>query len=240
MGKPSPRARSDDDQHADPMPNDPARAALAERLFSLGGVAVLRLRSANDAVDVIAALQAGGVSAIEVTVTTPDAMRIIEQASTRVPDAFLGVGSVLGAETARHAVESGARFVVSPVFRPEVVAEAHRLGVPAGPGAFTPTEILRAHEAGADVVKIFPSEVLGLPFLKGVLAPMPFLKLMPTGGVTPDNAGDWIRAGAVAVGLGSALVDPALVANRDFAGITARARRLTDSIASARSAGGAL
>lgn len=221
------------------MTNDSARAALAGRLFSLGGVAVLRLRSSNDAIDVIAALHAGGVSAIEVTVTTPDAMRILEQAAARMPDAFLGVGSVLDGETARRAVEAGARFVVSPVFVPEVVAEAHKHGVPAGPGAFTPTEILRAHQAGADVVKIFPSEVLGLPFLKGVLAPMPFLKLMPTGGVTPDNAGDWIRAGAVAVGLGSALVDPALVATRDFAGITARARRLTDSIAAARAAGSA-
>ena len=216
------------------------RERIAKRLFDCGAVAVLRLPRADDALAVIEALHAGGVSAIEVTVTTPDALTIIEQAA-RLEGVLVGVGSVLDADTARRAVDAGARFVVSPVFQAEVVAEAHRMGVPAGPGAFTPTEILRAHRSGAEVVKVFPADVLGLPFLKGVLAPMPFLKLMPTGGVTPENAGDWLRAGAAVVGLGSALIDPALVATRDFAALTARACRLALSVADARgtSSGGA-
>ena len=115
-----------------------------------------------------------------------------------------------------------------------MIEEAHRLGVPAMPGAFSPTEILDAHEAGADIVKITPAEVLGVAFLKGVLAPMPFLRLMPTGGVTPENVGDWLRAGAVAVGVGSALVDAKLVAAGDFATLTERARRMAAGVEHAR------
>ena len=105
------------------------------------------------------------------------------------------------------------------------------------PGAFTPTEILRAHRAGADVVKVFPSEALGPAFVRGVLGPMPFLRIMPTGGVTPENVGDWVRAGVFAVGLGSALVGPKLVATADFATLTERARRLVANVAAARGAG---
>ena len=149
-------------------------------------------------------------------------------------DVLIGTGSVLDADTARRAIEAGARYVVSPVFEPEVVEEAHRQGVPAMPGAFTPTEILRAHQAGADIVKVFPAEVFGPAFIKGVLAPMPFLRLMPTGGVTPENAGDWIRAGAAAVGLGSALVDPQLVAAGQFDALTQRASRVAKGIAATR------
>jgi 2-dehydro-3-deoxyphosphogluconate aldolase/(4S)-4-hydroxy-2-oxoglutarate aldolase len=217
-----------------------ARAALTEQLFTHGGVAVLRLPRADDAFRAIEALREGGVMAIEVTVTTPGALAIIAETASRLPDVLVGVGSVLDVETARRAVDAGAKFVVSPIFKPEIVAEAHRLGVPAGPGAFTPTEALRAHEAGADVVKIFPADTLGIAFLKGVLAPMPFLRLMPTGGVTPENAGDWLRAGAACVGLGGALIDPKLVAAGDFAALTARARRLMQSVAAARdSSGGA-
>ena len=194
----------------------------------------MRMPSADQALSVIDALRAGGVSAVEVTVTTPDALSIIEQVASRHSDVMVGVGSVLDAATARRAVECGACFVVSPVLVEEVVAEAKRLGVPAVPGAFTPTEVLRSHRSGADLVKIFPADALGPSFLKGILAPMPFLRLMPTGGVTPENADAWLRAGAVAVGLGSALVDPGLIATGDFDAITARARRLTESIAKAR------
>jgi 2-dehydro-3-deoxyphosphogluconate aldolase/(4S)-4-hydroxy-2-oxoglutarate aldolase len=212
------------------------RAQLAERLFAHAAVAVLRLPSAHDAVRAVEALYAGGVSAIEVTVTTPDAFSIIAEIAGRLPDVLVGVGSVLDAATARRAVDAGAKFVVSPIFKSEIVEEAHRLGVPAGPGAFTPAEMLRAHEAGADVVKLFPADTLGIAYLKAVLAPMPFLRLMPTGGVTPENAGDWLRAGAACVGLGSALVDPKLVAAGDFAALTARARRLLQSVNEARGA----
>lgn len=215
------------------VPNE--TAATVERMRALGVVAVVRMKDAGRAMQTVAAIHAGGVSAIEVTVTTPGALELIALVSRELGDAVLvGVGSVLDVETARRAVDAGARYVVSPVFDEEVVRAAHDLGVPAMPGAFTPTEVLRAHRAGADVVKVFPGEVLGPAFIKGVLAPMPFLRLMPTGGVTPDNVGTWIKAGAVAVGVGSALMDPKMIAAGDFAGLTGLARRLADGVAQAR------
>lgn len=218
-----------------------ARERIVQRLLGLGAVAVIRMEDGREALKVMEAIYAGGVSAVEVTMTMPDAVKVIKEAVRRLPtDVMVGVGSVLDPTTARRAIAAGACYVVSPVFERDVVDEAHQQGVPAMPGAFTPTEILRAHEAGADVVKVFPAEVFGPGFIRGVLAPMPFLRLMPTGGVTPDNAGDWIRAGAVAVGLGSALVDSKLVAAGDFDALTERARRLCQNVAEARqgSAGG--
>lgn len=212
-----------------------AREAIARRIQALGALAVVRLPRADDVLPVARALHAGGVSAIEVTMTVPGALQAIERLAREAGDDLLvGVGSVLDEDTARRAVEAGARFVVSPVFKPLVLEEAQRQGAAALPGAFTPTEILRAHEAGADLVKVFPSDALGPSFIKGVLAPMPFLKLCPTGGVTPQNAGLWIRAGAAAVGLGSALVDPGLVAAGNWEMITSLARQTADAVAAAR------
>jgi len=214
-----------------------ARQRTVDQLVAHGAVAVVRLPSARLVREVVDAVLAGGVRAIELTMTTPDALAMLEElARWRSDELLLGAGSVLGAEAARAAVDAGAEYVVSPVFKRAVVEEAHRLGVPALPGAFTPTEILTAHEAGADLVKVFPADSLGPAFVKGVLGPVPFLRLVPTGGVTPDNAGDWLRAGAAAVGLGSALVDPALVAAGDLAALTARARRVSAAVADARAA----
>lgn len=218
-----------------PAPHADARRRIVDDLVARGAVAVVRLPDARRAPAVVDALAAGGVTAIELTLTTPGALELIAALRKAGGDALLvGAGSVLDADTARRAVEAGAAYVVSPVFRAEVVAESHRQGVPAMPGAYTPTEILTAHEAGADVVKVFPADTLGPAYLKGVLAPMPFLRLMPTGGVTPANVGDWLRAGAVAAGLGSALVDARLVAADDMAAITARARQTTENVAAAR------
>jgi 2-dehydro-3-deoxyphosphogluconate aldolase/(4S)-4-hydroxy-2-oxoglutarate aldolase len=215
-----------------------ARRALRERVERLGAVAVVRLDNTESAIRVADALHAGGVTALEITVTVPDAFSVIAAITRRFGDEVcVGVGTVLDVETVRGAVAAGARYVVSPVFRPAVIAESHRLGVPAMPGAITPTEMLTAHDAGADVVKIFPADPFGPGYLKSVLAPMPFLRLMPTGGVTPDNVGDWIDAGAVAVGLGGALVDARLVAAGDWSAITARARRVADGVAAARARG---
>jgi 2-dehydro-3-deoxyphosphogluconate aldolase / (4S)-4-hydroxy-2-oxoglutarate aldolase len=216
-------------------PQAAGREAVVQRITALGALAVVRLPRADDVLPVARALHAGGVSAIEVTMTVPGALQAVERLVREGDGEMLvGVGSVLDAETARRAVDAGARFVVSPVFRAEIVTEAQRHGAAALPGAFTPTEILRAHEAGADLVKVFPSDALGPSFIKGVLAPMPFLRLVPTGGVTPENAGGWIRAGAAAVGLGSALVDPALVARGDWATITRLALQTVDKVAEAR------
>ena len=211
------------------------REDILEAVLDSGAVAVVRVADSEQLVRVAEAIAEGGVTAIEVTMTTPHALDVIESVSRQLGEAVtVGVGSVLDAETARRAVDAGARYVVSPVFKREIIDEAHRLGVPAMPGCFTPTEILEATEAGADVVKVFPADVLGIPFFKGVLAPMPHLRMMPTGGVSLTNAGDWLRAGAVAVGVGSALLDKEAIATGDWHRLTERARTLRQSVESGR------
>lgn len=211
------------------------REQVVAELVAGGAIAVVRLPAATHALRAVEAIRAGGVRAVELTMTTPGALGILAELRRVFGDDVLaGMGSLLDAEGTRRAIDAGARYVVSPVFRPAVIEEAHRHAVPAMPAGFTPTEILAAHEAGADIVKVTPAEVLGPAFIKGVLAPIPFLKLMPTGGVTPDNVGEWLRAGAVAVGVGSALVDPTLVAAGDFAPLTERARRIVAAVAAAR------
>jgi 2-dehydro-3-deoxyphosphogluconate aldolase/(4S)-4-hydroxy-2-oxoglutarate aldolase len=220
-------------------PIQQGRPAIRERVERLGAVAVVRLHDTEAAIRVADALHAGGVTALEITVTVPDAFSVIAAVARRFGDEVcVGVGTVLDVETLRGAVAAGAQYVVSPVFRAPLIAEAHRLGVPAMPGAITPTEMLTAYEAGADIVKIFPADTFGPGYIKSVLAPMPFLRLMPTGGVTPENVGAWLAAGAVAVGLGGSLVDASLVAKGDWDAITARARRVTDAVADARAKGG--
>lgn len=211
------------------------RDRILDSVISSGAVAVVRMADSRRLVRVAQAIRDGGVTSIEITMTTPNALTVIEQVSRELGDSVVvGVGSVLTADVAREAVDAGARYVVSPVFRKEIVDEAHRLGVPAMPGCLTPTEILTATEAGADVVKVFPADVVGMAFFRGVLAPMPHLRLMPTGGVTLTNAGDWIRAGAVAVGVGSALLDRTAIETEDWATLTAHARRLCASVAEGR------
>lgn len=211
------------------------RAAVVERVRALGAVAVIRMKDPEKLLHVVEAFAEGGVRAIEVTMTVPGAIEMIRRVAARFgDDVVLGVGSVLTPETATEAVAAGARYVVTPVMKPAVVAAAHAAGAAAMPGAMTPTECQAAHEAGADVVKVFPADVVGMPFFKAVLAPLPHLKLMPTGGVTLDNAGDWLRAGAVAVGVGGALVDPKAIEGGDYARLSDNARRLAASIAAAR------
>jgi len=186
---------------------------------------------------VVEAICAGGVTAIEITMSVPRAFEMIETVVRQLGDAALvGAGTVLDAETARLAIAAGARYVVSPVFKPEIIQTAHRYDVPALPGAFTPTEILAAHEAGADIVKVFPADVVGMAFFKAIKAPMPQLRLMPTGGVTLTNAGDWLRAGACAVGVGSALLDQKAIAEGRWEKLTENARTLMASIRQARAA----
>ncbi|MFL5386402.1 MAG: bifunctional 4-hydroxy-2-oxoglutarate aldolase/2-dehydro-3-deoxy-phosphogluconate aldolase [Longimicrobiaceae bacterium] len=209
------------------------REETMRRLEELGVIAVIRLDDAEAAVMAADAMHAGGVSAIEVTLTTPDALDVIRELSTR-EGMLVGAGSVLTVEDATSSVASGARYLVSPVVLPELVEIGHAADIPVLLGAFTPTEILAAHRLGADAVKVFPSDTLGPSFIRGVLGPMPFLKLVPTGGVTPENVGEWLRAGAVAVGLGGALVDPRRAAVGDFAALTARARLVVETVAAAR------
>lgn len=211
------------------------RAAVTAQIESLGVVAVIRLKDAGKLRAAVDAMAAGGVRALEVTMTVPNAVEMIRELAPTLPDGFLlGAGTVIDAETARAVIAAGAAFVVGPVFRPDVIAACHERDVAAMPGCFSPTEILTAFECGADIVKVFPATALGPQFLKDVRAPLPQLKLMPTGGVTLDNAGDWIRAGAVAVGVGSALVDTKAIDAGRFDVITDNARRVVASVAAAR------
>lgn len=214
-----------------------SRADVVRAITSTGIVAVIRLADASRLTAVAEALLDGGVRALEVTMTVPRAVPLIEALAASAPDDVLvGAGTVLDAETARQVILAGARFVVSPVFKPEVVELCHRYDVPAMPGCFTPTEILAAWEAGADVVKVFPATALGPGFFKDVLAPLPQLRLMPTGGVTRDNAGDWIRAGACAIGVGTALVDRRAVEEGRIDQLRDNARHFVDAVRQARSA----
>jgi 2-dehydro-3-deoxyphosphogluconate aldolase/(4S)-4-hydroxy-2-oxoglutarate aldolase len=213
----------------------PSRNDITAAIERLGVVAVIRLQDPTKLRAVIDALAAGGIRALEVTMTVPGAIELIAQIAPLLPDGFLiGAGTVLDADTARRAIEAGAQFVVSPIFRPAVIEEAHRLERPAMPGCFSPTEIQHAWEAGADIVKVFPATSLGPSFFRDVRGPLPHLKLMPTGGVSIENADEWIRAGAVAVGVGSALLDPRAIATGDYASITEKAKRILANVEDAR------
>lgn len=212
-----------------------SRHDIIQNLIAGGAVAVIRMNDVEKLRKVVEAVHKGGIFAIEITMTTPNALQVIEQTALSMgKEIQLGVGSVLSAETARMAIDAGATFVVSPVFKPDIIHTSHRYDVPAIPGAFTPTEILLAHEEGADMVKVFPADVVGMAFFKAIKAPMPHLQLMPAGGVSLTNAGDWIRAGASAVAVGSALLDKKAIAHEDFAKLAENARILSKSIAQAR------
>ena len=211
------------------------RAAVVEQVQQLGVVAVIRIKDPAKLRAVVDALVDGGVRALEVTMTVPGAVGLIRELAPTMPSGFLlGAGTVTSAETAKAVIDAGATYVVSPVFQPAVIAACHERDVAAMPGCFSPTEIFAAHELGADIIKVFPATSLGPQFIKDVRAPLPQVKLMPTGGVTLDNAGDWIRAGAVAVGLGSALLDAKAIDEGRFDVITANARRVVASVAAVR------
>lgn len=211
------------------------RDQITQQIEACGVVAIIRMKEPDKLRGVIDALAEGGVRALEITMTVPRAIELIAQIAPTMPAGFIfGAGTVLDADTTRRAIDAGAQFIVSPVMRTEVIAAAHSQDVPAMPGCFSPTEILTAWDAGADVVKVFPATALGPGYLKDVRAPLPQVKLMPTGGVTVDNAGDWIRAGAVAVGVGSALVDGKAIESGNFAAIAENARRIIANVRAAR------
>ncbi|HSP90382.1 MAG TPA: bifunctional 4-hydroxy-2-oxoglutarate aldolase/2-dehydro-3-deoxy-phosphogluconate aldolase [Vicinamibacterales bacterium] len=211
------------------------RADTVRRIEACGVVAVIRLQDGSRLRAVVEALAQGGITALEVTMTVPRAIELIGEIAPTLPPGFLiGAGTVVDAETARAAVAAGARFIVGPVFRPAVIEAAHAAGAAAMPGCFSPTEILAAWDSGADVVKVFPATALGPAYFKDLRGPLPQVKLMPTGGVSLENAGEWIKAGAVAIGVGGALVDPRLVAAGQYAAITERARRFIERVKTAR------
>ena len=213
------------------------RAEIVRQIEQLGVVAVIRLRDPGKLRAVVDALMAGGIKALEVTMTVPGAVDLIRGLAPTLPEGFLlGAGTVVNATMAHAVIGAGAQFVISPVFRREMIAACHEHDVPAMPGCFTPTEILEAHDAGADIVKIFPATALGPQYIKDVRAPLPQVKLMPTGGVSPENAGDWIRAGAVAVAAGSLVLDAKAIESGRFDVVTENTRRIVANVAQARAA----
>ncbi len=208
---------------------------LLNGLLETGVVAIVRLDSADSLLGVAEAIAAGGVRHIEFTMTTPGALRTLEQVTERYGDQVVfGAGTVLDPETARAAILAGARFVVAPNLNPAVIQLCNRYGVLSMPGALTPTEILQAWEAGADVVKVFPCSAFGPDYVKAVLAPLPQVRLAPVGGVDLSNVADYVRAGAACVGVGSSLVSNALVAGKDWAALTERARGFVAGVQAGR------
>src|SRR5438270_3965755 len=202
------------------------RDSSLRRVLDAGVVAVVRAPDGARLVDVIRALADGGVTVAEVTFTVPDVLDVLRKASRELGDrVLLGAGTVLDAETARAALLAGAEFLVAPTLNFDVIRLCRRYDKLVMPGAFTPTEILTAWEAGADIVKVFPADVLGPAFFKAVLAPLPQVRLMPTGGVDLSTAADFLRAGACCLGVGGQLVDPKAVAARDFDRVRDLARR---------------
>ena len=216
------------------------REQTVARLGALGVVAIVRMDDPGKVAEVVAAISAGGVKAIEITMTVPDAVRLIGTLSGSLPgDILLGAGTVTDAATAEAVIAAGARFVVSPIESHPVIDACARAGIVTCAGAYTPTEIFTAWRSGADIVKLFPATSLGPKYLRDLAGPFPQIRMMPTGGVSIDNVGEWIAAGAYAVGIGGALLDHAAISASRFDVLTGRAARLVENLVAAVSARGA-
>jgi 2-dehydro-3-deoxyphosphogluconate aldolase/(4S)-4-hydroxy-2-oxoglutarate aldolase len=190
-----------------------------------GVIAIMRAQSSGQLIAAADAIKAGNVRVIEVTMTTPDALGVIEAAKARYGEEILfGAGSVLDPETGRAAILAGADFIVAPTLNLDMVALCSRYSIPVMPGCLTPTEALTAWEAGADMIKLFPASVGGAAFLKAILAPLPHLEIVPVGGVNLDTAADFIRKGATALGVGSSLINQKLLDANDLDELTRRAK----------------
>lgn len=201
------------------------KAEVISALQNPGVIAVVRARSEAQVLPLTEALLAGGILAVEITMTTPNALVAIQRASAAFGDrALIGVGTVLAAADCGQALAAGAQFVVSPITRPEIVKAAHAADRPVMLGAFTPTEAQLAHEAGADFIKLFPADILGPAGVKAIRAPLPHLKIVPTGGVDLQTIPEFYQAGCAAVGAGSALITSRILAENDWPELTRQAR----------------
>ena len=195
------------------------------RLKSEKVIALIRADSSASLLDCARALSAGGLNCIELTMTTPNAIECCAQVAKELPQVLLGLGTVLDADTARKGIAAGAKFIVTPCVRPAVIAACQEAGVPILGGALTPTEVYNSWELGVDVVKIFPAEFFGPAYIKSLKGPFPKIQLLPTGGVTPETVGDFLKAGAFTTAAGSALVAATALKAGDWAAITARAKQ---------------
>jgi 2-dehydro-3-deoxyphosphogluconate aldolase / (4S)-4-hydroxy-2-oxoglutarate aldolase len=212
-----------------------SKEAQLRRVLDSGIVAVVRSPDGQQLVDVVRALADGGVTVAEITMTVPGALDVLRQVRQTLGDrVLLGAGTILDPETARAALLAGAEYIVAPTVNLDVIRLCQRYDKLVMPGAFTPTEILAAWEAGADIVKVFPADVLGPAFFKAVRAPLPQIRLMPTGGVDLTSAAAFLQAGACCLGIGSQLVEPAAVAARSFDRLRDLARQYTGIVQKAR------
>ncbi|EKT78292.1 2-dehydro-3-deoxyphosphogluconate aldolase [Rhodococcus opacus M213] len=206
-----------------------------ETIRNSGNVLIVRLDNAEEAFEVASAAVRGGIRALEITLSIPGALTVIERLSQQFAreDVIFGAGTVLDGHAAWASIQAGARFLVSPNLNPEMIRVANRYQIATISGAYTPTEILDSAEAGADMVKLFPTEAGGVPYAKSVLAPLAHIPLVPAGGVTTDNVSEWFRAGVTAVGVGSAITKAGRE-DGDLDRVTAAAREFVEAIEEAR------
>ena len=208
---------------------------IIDRILNPGIVAIIRADSSEQLLGAAEALYEGGVTGMEVTMTTPNALQVISDVSKRFgKKVLIGVGSVLDTETCRAAILAGSEFVVTPITKPDVIQMCNRYGKPIASGAYTPTEALTAYESGADFIKIFPADQLGPQYIKNILAPMPMLPIIPTGGVTVQTAESFIKAGCVALAAGSSLVSKEILKTQDWKKVTETAAAFVEAIRKAR------
>ena len=216
------------------------KSEVLRRIKEVGIIPVVRATTADEAMRAIDAIREGGIAVLEITMTVPGAVGVIEQVAARFGnDALVGAGTVLDAETARDCILAGAQFIVSPALNIETIARCRELDIAVMPGALTPTEVVQAWNAGADFVKVFPAGAVGgASYLKALKAPLPQIELVPTGGVSLKTAADFIRAGAAALGVGADLVDINAIREGQAALITERAKQFIEIVREARASRG--
>lgn len=212
-----------------------SKESQLRQVLDSGIVAVVRSQDSQQLVEVARALVDGGVTVIEITMTVPGALDVVRQVRQAMGDkVLLGAGTILDTETARAALLAGAEYLVAPTVNLDVIRLCQRYDKLIMPGAFTPTEILAAWEAGADIVKVFPADVVGPAFFKALRGPLPQIRLMPTGGVDLNTAADFLKAGACCLGIGGQLVEPKAIAERNFDRIRELARKYVEIVKAAR------
>ncbi len=206
------------------------KSAIFQKILDQSIVAILRVKNSENIIPAAKSILAGGIHAIEVTMNTPNALEYITKLS-KIEGLLPGVGTVTNAQMAEEAISAGAEFVVTPITKKEIIDVCHKLGKPVLSGAFSPSEIFQAHEWGADMVKVFPAEILGWKFLKSISGPLPDIKLMPTGGISPDNIDKWFDSGAACVGVGGSFTNAEMIENQEWSRLQAIAREYVDIIA---------
>ncbi len=227
--------RSTEGAAGTPGAKDSAKAAAIARVSAGGVVAIMRHTEASLAIDAAEALLRGGIAVVEVTMNTAGALGMIEQLRAHFGERMLvGAGTVLSPAAVEQALGAGAQFIVAPNTDPQVIAFCNQRSLPVLPGAFSPSEVVAAWQAGADLVKVFPVSSVGPRYIRDLRGPLPHIPLVPTGGITVDNAADYIKAGATAVGGGSDLVEKAILDRRDFIELERRARGFSDAVARGR------